>query len=273
MGSFAFASGISQRLYRTTHAWVGQFRGGLTIATVLACSGFAAICGSTAATAATMGKIALPEMRKYKYDNTLATGCVAAAGTLGVMIPPSTVLIVYGILVEESIGKLFIAGVLPGILLSLAFVATVALLCFRNPELGPPGPQTTWKEKIRAAGGIVEAAILFFLAIGGLFLGWFSPTQAGAIGAGGALIIGLVRRKLNWKTFFEAGTARKGCKPAVWFYSSLPEPSFSGILWLCPRSLSFWRIGLGTCRLTAWWLSVSSFSFTLWAAFLWTPWH
>jgi TRAP-type C4-dicarboxylate transport system permease large subunit len=138
-----------------------------------------------------MGKIALPEMRKYKYDNTLATGCVAAAGTLGVMIPPSTVLIVYGILVEESIGKLFIAGVLPGILLSLAFVATVALLCFRNPELGPPGPQTTWKEKIRAAGGIVEAAILFFLAIGGLFLGWFSPTQAGAIGAGGALIIGL----------------------------------------------------------------------------------
>ena len=205
MGSFAFASGISQRLYRTTHTWVGSWRGGLTIATVLACSGFAAISGSTAATAATMGKIALPEMRKYKYDNTLATGCVAAAGTLGVMIPPSTVLIVYGILVEESIGKLFIAGVLPGILLSLAFMATVALLCFRNPELGPPGPSTTWKEKIRATGGIVEAVILFFLAIGGLFLGWFSPTQAGAIGAGGALIIGLVRRKLSWKTFFEAG--------------------------------------------------------------------
>ncbi len=205
MGSFAFASGISQRLYRTTHAWVGAYRGGLTIATVLACSGFAAICGSTAATAATMGKIAIPEMRKYKYDNTLATGTVASAGTLGILIPPSTVLIVYGILVEESIGKLFIAGVLPGILLSLAFVATVALLCFRNPELGPPGPQTTWKEKIRATGGIVEAAILFFLAIGGLFLGWFSPTQAGAIGAGGALIIGLARRKLSWKTFFEAG--------------------------------------------------------------------
>ena len=205
MGSFAFASGISQRLYRTTHAWVGQFRGGLTIATVLACSGFAAICGSTAATAATMGKIALPEMRKYKYDNTLATGCVAAAGTLGVMIPPSTVLIVYGILVEESIGKLFIAGVLPGILLSLAFVATVALLCFRNPKLGPSGAPTSWWEKLRATTGIIEAIILFFLAIGGLFLGWFSPTQAGAIGAGGALIIGLARRKLNWHTFFEAG--------------------------------------------------------------------
>jgi tripartite ATP-independent transporter DctM subunit len=205
MGTFAFASGISQRLYRTTHAWVGEFRGGLTMATVLACSGFAAISGSTAATAATMGKIALPEVRKDKYENTRATGCVASAGTLGILIPPSTVLIVYGILVEESIGKLFIAGVLPGILLSLAFVATVALLCFRNPGLGPPGPSTTWKEKIKATGGIVEAAILFVLTIGGLFLGWFSPTQAGAIGAGGALVIGLVRRKLSWKNFFEAG--------------------------------------------------------------------
>jgi tripartite ATP-independent transporter DctM subunit len=217
MGSFAFASGISQRLYRTAHTWVGSYRGGLTMATVLACAGFSAISGSTAATAATMGKTALPEMRKYKYDNTLATGCVAAAGTLGILIPPSTVLIVYGVLVEESIGKLFIAGVLPGVLLSLAFVATVALLCFRNPELGPPGPRTTWKEKFRAAGGIVEAAILFFLAIGGLFLGWFSPTQAGAIGAGGALIIGLARRKISWKGFFEAGKEglQTGCMVLV----------------------------------------------------------
>lgn len=205
MGSFAFASGISQRLYKTAYAWVGALRGGLTIATVLACAGFAAICGSTAATAATMGKIALPEMKKYKYDNKLATGTVASAGTLGVMIPPSTVLIVYGILVEESIGKLFVAGILPGILLSLFFVATVALLCLRNPQLGPPGTATTWKEKIKATGGIIEAIILFLLAIGGLFLGWFSPTQAGAIGAGGALFIGIIRRKLTWKTFVESG--------------------------------------------------------------------
>jgi len=205
MGSFAFASGISQRLFRTTYAWVGALRGGLTIATVLACAGFAAICGSTAATAATMGKIALPEMKKYGYDDKLATGTVAAAGTLGVMIPPSTVLIVYGILVEESIGKLFVAGILPGILLSLFFVATVAVLCLRNPQLGPPGTATTWKEKIKATSGIIEAVILFLLAIGGLFLGWFSPTQAGAIGAGGALFIGLIRRQLTWKVFFDAG--------------------------------------------------------------------
>jgi tripartite ATP-independent transporter DctM subunit len=205
MGTFAFASGISKRLYKTTYCWTGQLRGGLTIATVLACAGFAAICGSTAATAATMGKIALPEMKKYKYDNTLATGTVAAAGTLGILIPPSTVLIVYGILTEESIGRLFLAGVLPGILLSLAFVFTVAILCLRNPDLGPPGSPASWREKVKATTGIIEAIILFLLAIGGLFLGWFSPTQAGAIGAGGALIIGLVRRQLNWQTFFEAG--------------------------------------------------------------------
>ena len=205
MGTFAFASGISKKLYNTAYCWTGQMRGGLTVATVLACAGFAAICGSTAATAATMGKIALPEMKKYKYDNTLATGTVAAAGTLGILIPPSTVLIVYGILIEESIGKLFIAGILPGILLSLSFMAVVALLCFRNPNLGPAGVPTSWREKLRATTGIIEAVLLFLLAIGGLFLGWFSPTQAGAIGAGGALIIGLARRQLNWRTFFEAG--------------------------------------------------------------------
>ncbi len=245
MGSFAFASGISQRLYRTTYAWVGALRGGLTIATVLACAGFAAICGSTAATAATMGKIALPEMKKYKYDDTLATGTVASAGTLGVMIPPSTVLIVYGILVEESIGKLFMAGILPGILLSLFFVATVAILCLRNPQLGPPGMATTWKEKIKATGGIVEAVILFLLAIGGLFLGWFSPTQAGAIGAGGALLIGLIRRQLTWKVFFDAGRdgLRTGCMVLVIITGAVIFGHFMAISTI-PFILADWLGGL-----------------------------
>ena len=205
MGTFAFASGISHRLYETTYAWMGHRRGGLTIATVLACAGFAAICGSTAATAATMGKISLPEMKKYGYDDRLATGAVAAAGTLGILIPPSTILIVYGILTEESIGKLFIAGVLPGLLLSVAFVATVILLCQRNPALGPPGAAVKWRQRFIASFGIFEAVLLFLLTIGGLFLGWFSPTQAGAIGAGGALVIGLGRRQLNWEKFVEAG--------------------------------------------------------------------
>ena len=204
MGTFAFASGISRRLYGTAYTWVGQFRGGLTVATVLACGGFSAICGSSTATAATMGKIALPEMKKYGYDDTLATGSIAAAGTLGILIPPSNALIVYGILTEQSIGKLFIAGVLPGILLTFLFVLTVTFICLRNPALGPPGRPTTWSDKLRSTTGINDTIILFVLAIGGLFLGWFSPTQAGAIGAGGALIIGLVRRQLSWKKFIQA---------------------------------------------------------------------
>ena len=205
MGTFAFASGISQRLFKTTYTWIGNLRGGLTIATVFACAGFGAICGSSTATAATMGKIALPEMKKYKYDDTLATGTVAAAGTLGILIPPSTILILYGILTEQSIGKLFVAGVIPGIILSIFFAITVALLCWRNPAIGPPGPVSSLREKLKVLTGIIEALLLFLLAIGGLFLGWFSPTQAGAIGAGGALIIGLVRRKLSWQTFIDAG--------------------------------------------------------------------
>jgi tripartite ATP-independent transporter DctM subunit len=205
MGTFAFASGISQRLYKTTYTWVGGLRGGLTIATVFACAGFGAICGSSTATAATMGQIALPEMKKYKYDDTLATGTVASAGTLGILIPPSTVLIVYGILTEQSIGKLFVAGILPGIILSIFFAATVALLCWRKPHIGPPGVPTSWKQKLRATTGVTPALILFLLAIGGLFLGWFSPTQAGAIGAGGALLIGLGRRQITWRSFIDAG--------------------------------------------------------------------
>jgi C4-dicarboxylate transporter DctM subunit len=205
MGNFAFASGISRRLYKMAYAWVGELQGGLTIATVFACAGFGAICGSSTATAATMGQIALPEMKRYHYDDSLATGTIAAAGTLGILIPPSTVLIVYGVMTEESIGKLFIAGVLPGILLSIFFAATVALLCWRNPSIGPAGVPTRWKEKLQSTTGIIETMILFLLAIGGLFLGWFSPTQAGAIGAGGALIIGLARRQLTWRSFFEAG--------------------------------------------------------------------
>jgi C4-dicarboxylate transporter DctM subunit len=204
MGTFASASGITQRFYKTAYTWVGQLRGGLAIATVLACAGFAAICGSSTASAATMGRIALPEMRKYKYDDALSSGTVAAAGTLGILIPPSTILILYGILTEQSIGKLFIAGVLPGIILTFFFVATVAVVCMGNPNLGPPGTPTIFKDKIRSTLGVIEALILFLFTIGGLFLGWFSPTQAGAVGAGGALLIGLARRQLNWQKFIEA---------------------------------------------------------------------
>ncbi len=204
MGTFAFASGMGTRLYKAAYIWVGQLGGGLVIATVLACAGFSAICGSSPAAAATMGKIALPEMKKYRYLDTLSTGTVAAAGSLGILIPPSTVFILYGILVEESIGKLFAAGILPGLLLTCFFVATVVFVCRRNPALAPSGPRTGWKEKVRAIPAVIEPLILFAFVVGGLLNGWFSPTQAGAIGAAGALIIGLVRKDINWKRFVEA---------------------------------------------------------------------
>jgi len=203
MGSFAFASGIGKRLYDTAYKILGSLRGGLAMATVVSCGFFAAICGSTAATAATIGKIALPEMKRYKYDDTFATGCVASAGTLGILIPPSTIFIVYGIMTEQSIGKLFVAGIIPGIILTLLFIITVGIICWRNPDRAPSGESTSLKEKAKALVGIFEALILFCIVIGGLFFGWFTPTQAGGIGAAGALIIGLLRRQLNWKVFTE----------------------------------------------------------------------
>jgi len=206
MGCFAYATGIGKRLYDVAYTWMGRLRGGLAIATIFACAGFGAICGSATATSATMSKIALPEMKRHRYADSIATGCVAASGTLGILIPPSTVFIIYGLLVEESIGKLFISGILPGLLLCMSFIGVVFFLCMRNPSLAPTGSSVSWKSKMKASWGIVDAAILFIFAIGGLFMGWFSPTQSGAIGAGGTLIIGLFRRQLTWEKFLEAGT-------------------------------------------------------------------
>lgn len=204
MGTFAFASGMGARLYKAAYVWVGHLGGGLVMATILACAGFSAICGSSPATAATVGKIALPEMKKYKYNDSLSTGTVASAGSLGILIPPSTVFILYGILVEESIGKLFISGIVPGLILTLLFVLAVVVVCRYDPTLAPPGPSTTWQEKVRAIPAVIEPLILFAFVVGGLLWGFFSPTQAGAIGAAGALVIGLARRDLTWKRFTDA---------------------------------------------------------------------
>jgi tripartite ATP-independent transporter DctM subunit len=198
MGCIASGAGMSKRLYDAGYLMLGRLRGGLAMATIAGCAGFAAICGSTNACAAAMGKVSLPEMKRYNYDDSLATGTVAAAGSLGILIPPSTIFLVYGIMTEQSIGKLFIAGVIPGLSLAGLFVAAVAIICARNPSLAPAGATASWREKLDGISGIGEMLVLFLLVITGLFLGWFSPTQAGGAGAAGALLIGLLRRQLTW---------------------------------------------------------------------------
>jgi len=204
MGCYAFASGIGKKLFETAHTLFGHLPGGLAVATIAASTGFGAICGSTSATCATIGKIAIPEMKRFGYTDWLSAGTVTVSGGLGIMIPPSTTFIVYGILTEQSIGKLFIAGVIPGIILAALFMFTVYLICKRDPASGPVGPLTTWRQKLVSLKGLLDAIILFGLTIGGLFAGWFTPTQAGAIGAAEAILMGVINRQLTWQKFLEA---------------------------------------------------------------------
>lgn len=197
MGQFAYRSGVTERLYEAAYTWVGRLPGGLAGTTIAASAGFSAICGSNSATAATMGTIALPEMKRYRYDPALSAGAVAVGGTLGVIIPPSVVLIVIAVQTEQSLLRLFLAGIVPGLILTALFVSTIIAICVRRPDLGPAGPQTSWPQKLRALTGVIETLLLFMLVIGGLYLGVFTPTEAGAAGAFGALAIGLARRRLH----------------------------------------------------------------------------
>ncbi len=202
MGFLAYYSGIGTRLYIFAYKLIGHFPGGLAIATQAACGVFGAICGSNTATAATMGAIALPEMKKYEYDMSLATASIAAGGVLGVLIPPSVIFIVYGMATEQSIGELFMAGIIPGIILMFLYIIAIYMLTFRNPALGPAGPRASWRERITALrGGLGEVLVIFGISMGGLFRGYFTPTEAGAIGAGGVLAVALIGRHLNWEEF------------------------------------------------------------------------
>ena len=197
MGELAFVSGLTQEAYSTAYKWFGRLPGGLAMATIGGCAGFAAVCGSANATALTIGSVALPEMRKHKYDLCLATGCLAAGGTLGILIPPSMAFVLYGLITEQSIGKLFLAGILPGILLASLFVITIFIWTKRNPLLGPAGPKTSWRVKITALKDIWGVMILFLLVMGGIYGGVFTPTEAAAAGALSAFLIALGRRRLT----------------------------------------------------------------------------
>ncbi len=213
MGQIAFHSGISARLFDTAYKFMGHLPGGLAIATVWACAAFSAICGSTNATAATMAAATLPEMKRYNYKAGLATGVVAAGGSLGILIPPSVIFIVYGIMTEQSIGKLFIAGIIPGILLTLLFIATIVIWVMLKPDLAPRAQRATFREMIASLSGLVETLLLFLLVMGGLFAGFFTPTEAGGIGAFGTLALAVIKRNLTWKGFIAAlfETTRISC--------------------------------------------------------------
>jgi len=211
MGLFVNKGGLSRELYRVSHAFLGHFRGGLAMATIVACGGFSAICGSSLATAATMSKVAMPQMRKFGYSDQLSTASIAAGGTLGILIPPSVILVIYGLLTETSIGQLFIAGIIPGVIGILFYLAAVRYTVFRKPEAGPAGQRTAWRERLAALRDVWAVLLLFFVVIGGLYGVFdfypinltFSPTEAAGMGATGAFLIALSRKSLSFRGAME----------------------------------------------------------------------
>lgn len=204
MGTIVGHTGLGTELYETAHKWIGHLKGGLAMATVIASGAFAAISGNSTASVAIMGRMALPEMRKYNYDRKLAAGAIAAGGTIGILIPPSMGFILYGILTEQSIGKLFMAGIIPGILEVAFYIGTVFIICRINPMAGPAGKNAPFKDKVVSLKNTWSMILLFVLVMGGIYGGWFTPTEAGAVGAFGAILIAGIARKLNVKNVYSA---------------------------------------------------------------------
>jgi tripartite ATP-independent transporter DctM subunit len=202
MGAVCSSSGMSRELFRAANTFLGHLRGGLGIATIAACGGFAAICGSSVATAATFSSVAYPEMRRFGYPQSFATGVIAAGGSLGIMIPPSTVFAVYGLITEQDIGKLFVAGILPGLLAVAMYILTINIIALIRPDYLPPGKRSSWADRLDAARDVWAVMLLFVFIIGGLYGGLFTATEAAGAGAGGAVVIALVRRRMNAREFW-----------------------------------------------------------------------
>ena len=249
MGQFAFLSGVSKDIYQAVYANLGHFRGGLAMATIMACAGFSAICGSSLATGATMAMVAIPEMNKYKYDPRLSTGCIAAGGTLGILIPPSIGFIIYGLLTELSIGKLFMAGMIPGIMLALLFMLAVYVQCRRNPAMGPPGPGTTIRVKVTSIFKAWTAVVLFLVVMGGIYFGFFTPNEAAGMGAFMAFVFALFSGKLNWASFVQC-LLDSGKTTAMIFLIIIGANIFSSFLGLTriPMGLADFVAGLEVNR-------------------------
>ena len=204
MGNFVTRAGMSQELFRTAYSFIGHLRGGLAMATIVACGGFGAICGSSIATAATMAKVAYPSMKRFGYSDRLAAGAIASGGTLGIMIPPSTLMVIYGVFTETNIGKMFAAGILPGILGAVLLCLAVQWSTWRDPKAGPPGERAGWRERWASLRDIWPVALLFVFVIGGIYGGLFTATEGAGMGAFGAMVFALWRRALRWGTLYAA---------------------------------------------------------------------
>lgn len=250
MGELATASGLSQGIYAVADKWLRRLPGGLAIATIGACSGFAAICGSSVATAATLGRVALPEMEKYKYDVHLATGSVAAGGTLGFLIPPSIGFVVYGILTEQSIGKLLISGFIPGFLLALTYIAIIVIWVKIKPDAAPLNlDRVPFKEKMMSLIAVWELIVVFLLVMGGIYFGFFTPTEAGGLGAFFLFMVTLLRKKLTWATLVEA--MKSTTRISVMIFIILAGAyvfTYFMALTMIPMKLSMWLSGVSLSR-------------------------
>jgi tripartite ATP-independent transporter DctM subunit len=213
MGQVAFNAGIARRLYDASYKFIGHIPGGLAMATVVGATAFKAICGSSPATVATFASVAVPEMERHNYSKKLSTGIVASVGTLGILIPPSVTLIIFGMITEISIGKLFLAGIIPGLLISFFFILIIYVWCRINPSLGPKGEKSTWKARIASLPEVSWVAIIFILVIGGLMKGFFTPTEAGSVGTGAVILLAVAKRDLDFKGFIKSAeeSVRTAC--------------------------------------------------------------
>lgn len=245
MGQLGFNSGISKRLYDAGYKFLGSIRGGLAMATVAACTAFGAVCGSSPATAATMATVGLPEMKRYNYNDELATGSVASGGGIGMIMPPSVVLIIYGILTEQSIGALFVAGIFPALLVTLLFIICIYIRCRISPDQGPRGEHFSWPQKLRSLLGLTETLIVFVLVIGGIFIGLFTPTEAAAIGAFGVLLIAMIRRQITWQGFVNSlkETLRTSCMVLMLIAGAVIFGKFLAVTRI-PFEIAGWVSGL-----------------------------
>ncbi len=246
MGNFVARAGLANELFRAAYAFIGHVRGGLAHATIIACAGFGAICGSSIATAATMSKVAYPSMRRHGYSDYLSTGVIAAGGTLGIMIPPSTIMVIYGIVTETNIGKLFAAGVLPGLLCAAMMMVGVSWITWRDPSAGPAAERATWKERFTALRDIWGVALLVVVVLGGIYGGIFTATEGAGIGASGAFFFAWARGSLSWAVLYEV-LVESARTTAMLFTILIAATIFSSFVnfTTMPGDLKDWILHLG----------------------------